>query len=69
MMGIVGRAAAAAALARTLAWHPLLQAGIVLAPLALSPRFRAAARDAALEGAWRAGVAARQVVDRMAPRG
>ncbi len=67
-MSIIGRAIAAAALARTFAGHPLVQAGIAVAPLVLSPRVRAAARDAALEGAWRAGQAARQVVDRMAAR-
>jgi hypothetical protein len=67
-MSLIGRAIAAAALARTVVGHPLVQAGIAVAPLLLSPRVRAVARDAALEGAWRAGAAARQVVDRVGSR-
>jgi hypothetical protein len=67
-MSMIGRAIAAAALARTVVGHPLVQAGIAMAPLMLSPRVRAVARDAALEGAWRAGYAARQVVERVSAR-
>lgn len=62
-MSILARAAAAAVLARTVLGHPLVQAGIAAAPLLLTPKVKAAARDATLAGAYRAGVMARKIVD------
>ena len=62
-MSILGRAVGAAFAARTVLGHPVVQVGLAVAPLLLSPQVRAAARDLALSGAYQAGQAARRVVD------
>ena len=62
-MSIVRSAMAAAALARTVIAHPMVKAGIAAAPLLLTPKVKAAARDATLSGAYRAGVLARKIMD------
>ena len=62
-MSILRTAVAAAVLARTVARHPAVQAGIALAPILLTPAIKAKARDAALSTAYEAGVLARKVVE------
>jgi hypothetical protein len=62
-MSIIRTAMTAAALARTMIAHPVVKAGIAAAPLLLTPKVKAAARDATLNGAYKAGVLARKIVD------
>jgi hypothetical protein len=62
-MSILTRAMSAAVLARTVIGHPVVQAGIAVAPLLLTPQVKAAAREATLSTAYKAGVAARRVVE------
>lgn len=62
-MSIFRSAATAAILARSLIGHPMVRAGIAAAPLLLNPRVKSAAREAALSGAYRAGVVARKIMD------
>lgn len=62
-MSIIRTAITAAALARTVVAHPVVRAGIAAAPLLLSPQVKAAAKDATLNGAYKAGQLARRIVD------
>ena len=62
-MSILRTAAVAATLAHRVARHPAVQAGIMLAPVLLTPEVKAKARDAALSTAYGAGVLARKLVD------
>jgi hypothetical protein len=62
-MSILTRAATAAMLARTVIGHPVVQAGLAVAPLLLTPQVKAAARNATLSTAYKAGTLARKVVD------
>lgn len=62
-MSILRTAVAAATLARTLAMHPAVQAGIALAPVLLTPAVKAKAREATLSTAYGAGQLARKIVD------
>lgn len=62
-MSIIRGALAAATLARTVIAHPAVKAGIAAAPLLLTPQVKAAAREATLSGAYKAGVLARRIVD------
>lgn len=62
-MSIIRTAITAAALARTVVAHPMVRAGIAAAPLLLTPQVKAAARDATLNGAYKAGQLARKIVD------
>lgn len=62
-MSIIRSAVAAAALARTLVAHPMVRAGIAAAPLLLTPKVKAAAKDATLSTAFKAGRLARKIVD------
>lgn len=62
-MSIIRTAMTAAALARTVVAHPMVRAGIAAAPLLLTPQVKAAARDATLTGAYKAGQLARKIVD------
>ncbi len=62
-MSVLGRALGAAFAARTVLGHPVVQVGLAVAPLLLSPQVRSAARDITLKGAYKAGVAARKIVD------
>jgi hypothetical protein len=41
----------------------MVRAGIAAAPLLLNPKVKAAAREATLSGAYRAGQLARRIVD------
>ena len=62
-MSLIRPALTAATLARTVVAHPVVKAGIAAAPLLLSPQVKAAARDATLSGAYKAGQLARKIVD------
>ena len=62
-MSILTRALTAATLARTVIGHPVVQAGIAMAPLLLTPQVKAAAREATLSGAYKAGTLARKVLE------
>jgi hypothetical protein len=62
-MSIIRSAMTAAALARTVIAHPAVKAGLAAAPLLLTPQVKAAAREATLSGAYKAGVLARRLVD------
>jgi len=62
-MSILRTAMTAAALARTVVAHPMVRAGIAAAPLLLTPKVKEAAREATLNGAYKAGVLARKLVD------
>jgi hypothetical protein len=62
-MSIIKTALTAATLARTVVAHPVVRAGIAAAPLLLTPQVKAAAREATLKSAYKAGTLARKVVD------
>ncbi len=62
-MSIIRSAMTAAALARTVIAHPAVKAGIAAAPLLLTPKVKEAAREATLNGAYKAGVLARKLLD------
>ncbi|OEO28340.1 hypothetical protein VW23_005105 [Devosia insulae DS-56] len=62
-MSIIRGAITAAALARTVIAHPMVRAGIAAAPLLLTPKVKAAAKDATLNTAYKAGQLARKIVD------
>ena len=62
-MSILTRAVSAAVLARTVIGHPVVQAGLAVAPLLLTPQVRAAAAEATLSTAYKAGVVARKMVE------
>ncbi len=62
-MSIIRSAIAAAALARTAVAHPVVRAGIAAVPLLLTPKVKEAAREATLNGAYKAGVLARKIMD------
>lgn len=62
-MSIIRSAVTAAALARTVISHPMVRAGIAAAPLLLTPKVKAAAKDATLNTAYKAGQLARKIVD------
>ncbi len=62
-MSIIRTAMTAAALAKTMVRHPMVRAGIAAAPLLLTPQVKAAARDATLTGAYKAGQLARKIVN------
>jgi hypothetical protein len=62
-MSIIRTALTAAALAKTVVRHPMVKAGIAAVPLLLTPQVKAAARDATLTGAYKAGQLARKIVN------
>ena len=59
-MSILRTAITAATLARRVASHPVVLAA---APVLLNPKVQAAARDATLAGAYKAGQLARKIID------
>jgi hypothetical protein len=61
-MSIASRVIGTVGVAGRLVRHPAVQVAIAIAPLLITPQVRAAARDAALESAYRAGVLARRIV-------
>ena len=62
-MSIIRTAITAATLARTMIAHPMVRAGIAAAPLLLTPKVKAAAKDVTLSTAYKAGRLARKIVD------
>jgi len=63
-MSVIRIAITAAGVAATLARHPAVRAGIKAAPLLITPKMREDAAEAVLSTAYRAGVAARQLIGR-----
>lgn len=63
-MSVFRIAVTAVGVAATLARHPTVRAGIRAAPLLITPRMREMAAEAVLSTAYKAGVAARQLVPR-----
>lgn len=59
-MSILRTAITAATLARRVATHPAV---LAVAPIVFNPKVQAAARDATLSGAYKAGQLARKIVD------
>jgi len=59
-MSLLRTAITAATLARRVARHPVVLAA---APVLLNPKVQAAARDATLTGAYKAGQLARKIID------
>jgi hypothetical protein len=63
-MSPIRTAATVIGVAMAVARHPLVRAAVRAAPLLVTPRMREMAADAALDAAFRAGVAARKIVKR-----
>lgn len=63
-MSPIRTAATIIGVAVAVARHPAVRAAMKAAPLLITPRMRAMATDATLEGAFRAGVLARKIVRR-----
>ena len=63
-MSPIRTAATVIGVAMAVARHPVVRAAVRAAPLLVTPRMRAAATDATLEAAFRAGVVARKLVKR-----
>lgn len=63
-MSLLTRTVATIAAARMLAGHPVVQAGLLIAPALLTPQVRSKAKDLALDAAYGAGQVARTVVER-----
>jgi hypothetical protein len=63
-MSAIRTAATMIGVAMTVARHPMVRAAVRAAPKLVTPKMRAAAADAALEGAFRAGKIARKIVKR-----
>jgi hypothetical protein len=63
-MPVLRTAATIIGVAVTVARHPAVRAAVRAAPLLITPKMRAAAADATLETAFRAGVIARKIVRR-----
>ena len=59
-MSILRTAITAATLARRVATHPAV---LAVAPMILNPKVQAAARDATLTGAYKAGQLARKIIN------
>ena len=63
-MSPIRTAATVIGVAITIARHPAVRAAVRAAPLLITPRMRAAASEATLETAFRAGVIARAIARR-----
>jgi hypothetical protein len=63
-MPVLRTAIAAVSVAVAVASHPVVRAAIRNAPLLVTPKMRAAAAEATLNTAFRAGVLARKIVRR-----
>ena len=63
-MSPIRTAATMIGVAMTVARHPMVRAAVRAAPLLVTPRMRAAAADATLETAFRAGALVRKIVKR-----
>jgi hypothetical protein len=63
-MSAIRTAATVIGVAMTVARHPRVRAAVRAAPLLVTPKMRAAATDATLDAAYKAGVLARKIVNR-----
>jgi hypothetical protein len=63
-MSAIRTAATVIGVAMTVARHPVVRAAVRAAPLLVTPKMRAAATDATLDAAYKAGVLARKIVNR-----
>ena len=63
-MSAIRTAATVIGVAMTVARHPMVRAAVRAAPRLVTPRMRAAAADATLDAAYKAGVLARKIVKR-----
>jgi hypothetical protein len=63
-MSVLRVAVAAATVAVSVARHPVVRAAVRAAPLLITPAMKEMASDAALNAAYRAGMAARRIVPR-----
>lgn len=61
-MSLFRVAVTAVGVAAALSRHPAVRVGLKAAPLLVTPRLREIAKEAALDGAYRAGVAARAIM-------
>ncbi len=67
-MPFIARTVATIAIARRLAGHPLVRAGIAAAPKLVTPEARAKALEVAKDAAYGAGAMTRKVVDKVQGR-
>ena len=63
-MSPIRTAATMIGVAMTVARHPMVRAAVRAAPRLVTPKMRAAATDATLDAAYKAGVLARKIVKR-----
>lgn len=63
-MSPIRTAATVIGVAMAVVRHPMVRAAVRAAPRLMTPEMRARAADAALDAAFRAGVAARKIVKR-----
>jgi hypothetical protein len=63
-MSAIRTAATVIGVAMTVARHPVVRAAVRAAPRLVTPKMRAAATDATLDAAYKAGVLARKIVNR-----
>jgi len=63
-MSPIRTAATVIGVAMTVARHPMVRAAVRAAPRLVTPKMRAAATDATLDVAFKAGVLARRIVKR-----
>jgi hypothetical protein len=61
-MSLIRQAIIVAGVASTIARHPVVRAGVALAPRLITPQVKARARDTALDAAYQAGVVARKLL-------
>lgn len=61
-MSVLRIAVTAVGVAKTLARHPMVRAGIRAAPHLITPKMRSDAAEAALSTAYKVGVAARRLI-------
>ncbi len=67
-MPFIARAVATVAVARRLARHPLVRAGIAAAPKLATPEAKAKALEVAKDAAYGAGMITRKLVDKVQGR-
>lgn len=64
-MPLFSRAVATIAMARAVARHPLVRAGIAAAPKIVTPEVQAKARDVAMDAAYGAGAMTRKLLGKV----
>lgn len=68
-MPLFARTVATIAMARAVARHPLVRAGIAAAPKLVTPEVKAKARDVALDAAYGAGTMTRKLLKKVQQKG